>query len=203
MSLACPSCRAPLDDFRPDLRLCPSCGDDLWKDRPGDYVRAGLNLRTVAREQRRLLLFILAQLGLYLTMAVSPRGGEQIMLLLGPLILVALNIIILICSLRLLAAVGIGLGWRIIAAVLLFAPCISLLIMLGVNQRATRALRKAGLKVGLLGVKDVDVVRILSAYRCHICGYDLHGNVSGRCPECGAPVPGAEPVGAATQQPGA
>lgn len=24
--------------------------------------------------------------------------------------------------------------------------------------------------------------------RCHVCGYNLTGNVSGRCPECGTPV---------------
>ena len=26
--------------------------------------------------------------------------------------------------------------------------------------------------------------------RCESCGYDLHGNVSGRCPECGTPRQG-------------
>jgi len=25
--------------------------------------------------------------------------------------------------------------------------------------------------------------------RCTKCGYDLTGNVSGRCPECGEPIP--------------
>ncbi len=24
---------------------------------------------------------------------------------------------------------------------------------------------------------------------CKVCGYNLRGNVSGRCPECGTPVP--------------
>jgi undecaprenyl pyrophosphate phosphatase UppP len=28
--------------------------------------------------------------------------------------------------------------------------------------------------------------------RCQKCGYDLTGNVSGRCPECGTPVPPPE-----------
>ena len=30
--------------------------------------------------------------------------------------------------------------------------------------------------------------RRLPAGSCHKCGYNLHGNVSGRCPECGIPV---------------
>ncbi len=25
--------------------------------------------------------------------------------------------------------------------------------------------------------------------RCQECGYDLTGNVSGKCPECGVPIP--------------
>ncbi len=28
--------------------------------------------------------------------------------------------------------------------------------------------------------------------RCETCGYDLHDNESGQCPECGAAGPGAE-----------
>ena len=28
-------------------------------------------------------------------------------------------------------------------------------------------------------------------YRCETCGYDLHSNESGMCPECGAAGPGA------------
>ena len=28
---------------------------------------------------------------------------------------------------------------------------------------------------------------------CHTCGYDLTGNVSGRCPECGTPVEPGKP----------
>jgi len=38
--------------------------------------------------------------------------------------------------------------------------------------------------------------RLCEAYppgRCQTCGYDLTGNVSGRCPECGAPVPDTRP----------
>ncbi|HSZ60129.1 MAG TPA: hypothetical protein VK797_31080 [Tepidisphaeraceae bacterium] len=31
--------------------------------------------------------------------------------------------------------------------------------------------------------------RVARAGRCQICGYDLTGNTSGTCPECGTPVP--------------
>ena len=74
---------------------------------------------------------------------------------------------------------------------LMFAPCVNLVILLLVNSLATRVLRKAGLSVGLMGVKDEDVVRLLSPNLCRKCAYNLTGNVSGRCPECGTPIPQA------------
>lgn len=36
---------------------------------------------------------------------------------------------------------------------------------------------------------------------CSSCGYDLTGNVSGTCPECGTPVPGREQRRAPTTPP--
>jgi len=36
---------------------------------------------------------------------------------------------------------------------------------------------------------------------CQRCGYDLTGNTSGTCPECGAPVPNLETKGEAHVQP--
>jgi hypothetical protein len=67
-------------------------------------------------------------------------------------------------------------------------PAVNLLVLLYVNRRVIQALRRAGLRVGFMGVKDEDVVRRLSPYLCLTCGYDLTGNVSGICPECGKVV---------------
>ncbi len=36
---------------------------------------------------------------------------------------------------------------------------------------------------------------------CHGCGYNLTGNVSGRCPECGLPVPARRPAAGPTSLP--
>ncbi len=68
-------------------------------------------------------------------------------------------------------------------------PCANLLTLLAINGRATRVLRDAGLSVGFMGVRDEDVVRKLDPRLCGNCGYDLTGNTSGRCPECGTPNP--------------
>jgi hypothetical membrane protein len=50
---------------------------------------------------------------------------------------------------------GAGLGWhvaaRILLQVLMFVPLVNLIVLLVVSGRATRALRGAGYRVGLLG----------------------------------------------------
>ncbi|HPM25002.1 MAG TPA: hypothetical protein PLP66_13930, partial [Phycisphaerae bacterium] len=76
----------------------------------------------------------------------------------------------------------------VLYTILMFAPCVNLIILLVINQQATAVLRKAGLRVGLMGVKDEQVVRLLGLYCCRKCSYSLIGNVSGVCPECGTPV---------------
>lgn len=38
------------------------------------------------------------------------------------------------------------------------------------------------------GRREIDAVDWQGEGRCAKCGYDLRGNVSGVCPECGAPV---------------
>jgi len=48
--------------------------------------------------------------------------------------------------------------------------------------------------VGLLALRDLvllirDLRRQRPLHECARCGYDLTGNVSGRCPECGADTP--------------
>jgi len=52
--------------------------------------------------------------------------------------------------------------------------------------------------IGLLAaaVSDRDRQRRMprpAGDRCARCGYDLTGNVSGTCPECGMPLPAADP----------
>ncbi|MEW6252552.1 MAG: hypothetical protein AB1716_18090 [Planctomycetota bacterium] len=64
----------------------------------------------------------------------------------------------------------------------------NLLVLLVISQQTTGALRAAGLRVGFMGVKDEDLLRVLDVWRCHGCGYSLVGNVSGVCPECGRPT---------------
>lgn len=92
---------------------------------------------------------------------------------------------------QLLGALRATLFLKLTASVFCVAPCISLLMLVVVNLYATKALRDAGLKVGLMGISDDEVVRGLAPFICRNCGYSLIGNISGVCPECGTPVSGS------------
>ena len=70
----------------------------------------------------------------------------------------------------------------------MIAPCANLILLLLINMSVTRMLRRAGLRVGMTGGKDEGVERSINPMLCTGCGYDLTGNISGVCPECGCPV---------------
>ena len=95
------------------------------------------------------------------------------------------DICAIVCVLRLQTAQGVHIAWRVGTAILVFAPCISLLILLLVNDKATTVLQRTGLKVGFMGVSDDVIVRHLAGNLCKNCGYLLIGIASERCPECG------------------
>ena len=81
----------------------------------------------------------------------------------------------------------------VLCAVVMIAPCGNFLLLILINQSVIRTLRRAGLHVGFMGVKDEEVERVLDPALCRGCGYNLTGNVSGVCPECGILVPIVEP----------
>jgi hypothetical protein len=70
----------------------------------------------------------------------------------------------------------------------MLAPSVDLILLVLINESATITLREAGLRVGLTGVKQDDLERVLNPALCTGCGYELMGNVSGICHECGREV---------------
>jgi len=183
----CPTCDLSFDDITDPSEPCPSCGNSL--DQPPGWLQGGRDLRKVARIHRQLLWLVLLILAVNFSWIVLPRSRQWA---------VANTVGILIASLitgiqvlRLLGALRTHFAVRAIYLVLAFAPCANILVVLAVNSRACQALRKAGLKVGFMGVTDEVVVTQLAANRCRKCGYNLTGNISGRCPECGQPFAAA------------
>jgi hypothetical protein len=195
-STICPACQQPLPDDRLPMH-CPHCGHDLAAQPPREGWQLGrIDLRKAARHQRHLLWFILAALLLQFTPCIfAPFMVLPGVDMLWLLAMLALSAVIIVYVINMLAALGTHIVLRILFVFLLLAPCISLLALLIANRIAISKMRKAGLRVGLMGVSDEQVVRHLGTYRCRQCGYSLIGNVSGRCPECGTPVAAGTPLG--------
>lgn len=186
----CPSCRALLP-VGGKVSFCPTCGFSLTDIAPRDgWIRNNIDLRMVAKRQRALLWLILAQLVVYFSMMGSTTSRHATVLIIPLLALyVAIGILVLVWIAQLLSAMRVHIVARIFFLLLCFAPCINLLLIIGLNHRAIAVLREAGLTVGFMGVKDEEVTRLLARFTCRKCGYNLTGNTSGVCPECGFLTP--------------
>lgn len=102
------------------------------------------------------------------------------------MIQIAAMILRVIGVVRVLTAKGTHIAVIIICAILMPAPCVSLLLLLFINMSPTKTLRRAGLHVGFMGVKPDEIERVLDPNLCKNCGYNLTGNISAICPECGS-----------------
>jgi hypothetical protein len=161
---------------------------------PADAGRTedGRDLRRVARWQRRLI-GCFAVYALLIFVIAASTGSPFPVRGLGGVALYALGLVILVIGIAgLLRALGQSSETIVLwSSILLIVPFIAPFLALAIHMQAGAAIRKAGLPhAGWLGVSDDEVVRCLHRPLCRGCGYDLTGNVSGRCPECGRDVSG-------------
>lgn len=186
-SVQCPGCQQPLPaDPRPDT--CPLCGVSLSEGPPRvGWQIGGADLRRVARYQRRLLWLVLVVVGVSAaTLGFGPgvppwvQGLEAL-----PAVVLLAAVTILVQAGGLFSALGMPLFTRVVCFALLLVPWLNIAVVIALDQLAIYVLRCAGLRVGVLGVSDAQVIRQLDFHRCRVCGYSLVGNTSGRCPECG------------------
>ena len=105
------------------------------------------------------------------------------------LLRIVIYLLMIVGVVLLLHAQGNHILMIILCGILTLAPCANLLLLVLVNMSVTRTLRRAGIRVGFLGANLDEVERVLNPMLCKSCGYDLTGNVSGICPECGRPIP--------------
>jgi len=107
-------------------------------------------LRDVARRQRKVLLAVGLNF-LVNIIAAAANASESAPLILGMAVLAIGVAIFSMVAMFQLANRVYGMGAAIVCTILMLVPCISLITLLVVNQKATSILQAAGVKVGLLG----------------------------------------------------
>lgn len=150
------------------------------------------DLRKLARRQRWMiwlvLIVIVAQFLPFVSALPLLAQFGIIILIIAAVIQIAFHILSVIGVVLLLSAQGNHPAIIVLTGLVMLAPCVNLLTLLLVNQSVTRTLKRAGLKVRLMGVDPAQLERVLNIDVCHSCGYNLTGNVTGICPECGEPI---------------
>jgi len=107
------------------------------------------SIRNIARGQK---MMVWAVLGQWIAGFANGAAGND------PLIRAVMGLAILVCivlaiigAVKLVRALGSGVVAAVLVAILMIVPLVNLVTMLVLSMRATRALRKAGVRVGLLG----------------------------------------------------
>ncbi len=118
----------------------------------GDGPEAGgrAELRRIAQGQRLINLAILFNTAVFIAAGVLGAEASTLLTMVIGLGYLATMIMSLYGTVRLAGALS-GTTVAVISFILMFVPCVNLLVLLMLNGRATKRLREAGFKVGLLG----------------------------------------------------
>lgn len=182
----CPACKRTIPESPERSPNCPYC-DQRLADRflGDDHLRRDTELCRIAHAHRRLLWVLLVSLPcqalilLEFPVTWPPRYPTGV-------VIIYLGISLLICR----AMVGSLWARRkhpavvVLSALPSLVPIGNLLLMEVEIRKAASALKSAGVVIGPFGASDDRVRRRIKHKVCR-CGYDLTGNVSRRCPECG------------------
>lgn len=107
-------------------------------------------LRRVAKYQRAVIFALLVNI--VVNVVVTSAGELPLPAAIGLLVLILCVVVITIASIFLLARELYSIGIAVLCAVLMIVPCVALIMLLIVNQKATKFLQQNGVKVGLFGV---------------------------------------------------
>lgn len=162
----------------------PTNLDETEEDRP-------LSMRQVARLRRWFLWSIFILLFIYIfgfpfAMFSMFFNSEVPFLAITIALLITYQLIIVGVVLA-STALGAGRMKILFLGFLAAIPYLNLIALIGVAVLATRLLQHAGIRVGIWANRG-DIERVMNSLQCSECGYNLFGNVSGRCPECGREI---------------
>ena len=110
-------------------------------------------LELMANGQRMIIRAILLYFCVIGVSGAMPRPAPAAVGFFFLAALAAIVILSLVGLLRLSSGLGIPMPFRILLGLLVFVPLVNLLVLAVLSSRATRALRKAGYRVGFLGAK--------------------------------------------------
>jgi hypothetical protein len=121
-------------------------------------------LRQIALAQRRIMWTILCALLLLISFgfsaALTPTGGGVsaiILISLVALIRIGIVVMMMVGIYQLASALGNGTGTCVLYVIAMIIPCVSLIVLLVVNQQATKILTQNRIKVGLMGARLSDL----------------------------------------------
>ncbi len=114
---------------------------------PADHER--WRLRRIADNQRIILICILAYLGAVICRFMVPPS-LQLPLMISVL---ALGVVAAVFLFK-LATILFGTGVGVVLGILTLIPLVGLIVLLIINGQATAVLKRAGIRVGLLGANS-------------------------------------------------
>jgi len=150
-----------------------------------------MNFRRLARDQRRLAALTFAFIAMHVgfvvddPMALAARGPVWLLMAgIWALLYVVCAALVgaIVSQLRLNGAIVVFIG------LLAFVPFVGLIPIVAVQAQLNRFWKLRGLKPSLFGVDPALAEGLQHGTRCAGCGYDLQGNESGVCPECGRAI---------------
>jgi uncharacterized membrane protein len=149
----------------------------------------------VARAQRVLIYLVLGvalcYLGAIMSLSTLARSsGWNTMMILTTLVLAAAALAIcgIVQTVRLATAAGESVVIAALVGVGMLFPIMGAVLLLLINGRATGLLKSNGVSVGLMGVSEAEMRKLIIG-ACPTCGYDIRGLQSPQCPECGGAIP--------------
>ncbi|HUN82210.1 MAG TPA: hypothetical protein VMV81_11955, partial [Phycisphaerae bacterium] len=155
------------------------------------FIRNGINVRILARRQRQIVWLFWAALiafGLETSLEFLAAGFRlsRMVFIASVGVLWTMKIIVALGTVVLLRVLGMRWIWLPFLAVgMALVSFVSMVVLLLQNNKVMKMLKSAGFDFGYYGTSDEAVVWQLSGTHCVQCGYDLTGNTSGTCPECG------------------
>jgi hypothetical protein len=117
-----------------------------------NYPRPGADdrqmLRDIAAAQRQVIICVLCQIGIVILDGVGAAIQMMAIILVGDVLALALLVFMVISIVKLSKALA---QPAVLYAILMFVPCISLIVLLVLSGKASARLQQAGVKVGLMG----------------------------------------------------